>query len=107
MVFFNQIQLHHVSCLDEDVRGSISSLFSERDLPRNVYWGDGAPIEDSIISEISAIYREEAVSFAWRANDVAMLDNMLTAHSRNPFTGQRKIVVALGDMISEHAVASA
>ena len=27
-------------------------------------------------------------------------DNMLTAHARNPFVGPRKILVAMGDMIS-------
>jgi hypothetical protein len=29
-----------------------------------------------------------------------MLDNMLVAHSRNPFVGPRKIVVAMGEMFS-------
>jgi len=27
------------------------------------------------------------------------LDNMITAHARDPFVGSRKIVVALGDLI--------
>ena len=27
------------------------------------------------------------------------LDNMLTAHARDPYVGPRKIVVALGDLI--------
>ncbi|KPZ09299.1 hypothetical protein ALO94_200461 [Pseudomonas syringae pv. spinaceae] len=35
------------------------------------------------------------VSFPWLENDVLMLDNMLTAHSRAPFTGKRKVVVAM------------
>jgi hypothetical protein len=26
---------------------------------------------------------------------------MLTAHGRNPFSGERKVVVALGDMIEQ------
>jgi hypothetical protein len=30
-----------------------------------------------------------------------MLDNMLAAHSRNPFVGPRKIVVTMGEMIGE------
>jgi hypothetical protein len=29
-----------------------------------------------------------------------MLDNMLTAHGRNPYVGSRKIVVAMGEMIN-------
>jgi hypothetical protein len=29
-----------------------------------------------------------------------MLDNLLTAHGRNPFSGERKILVAMGEMTS-------
>jgi hypothetical protein len=28
-----------------------------------------------------------------------MLNNMMVAHSRNPFVGERKIVVALGNLV--------
>ncbi|MFB2923834.1 condensation domain-containing protein [Aerosakkonema funiforme] len=97
-VFFNQILLHHISCLDAAVRESLLSLFGEDNLPRNVYYGDGSPIEDSVMAEIQAIYREATISFPWQQGDVLMLDNMLAAHSRNPYVGPRKIVVAMGEM---------
>jgi alpha-ketoglutarate-dependent taurine dioxygenase len=106
MVFFNQIQLHHMSCLEPDVRDSMLSLFSEQDLPRQVYYGDGSPIEDAVMQEISNVYWETAVSFTWQEGDILMLDNMLTAHARNPFKGERKIVVALAEMISVNDVIS-
>jgi hypothetical protein len=35
-----------------------------------------------------------------------MLDNMLVAHARDPFVGPRKIVVAMGDMISQTTIQS-
>jgi alpha-ketoglutarate-dependent taurine dioxygenase len=101
MVFFNQIQLHHVSCLEPAVRESISSMFREEDFPRNVYYGDGSPIEDSVIEEILKIYGQAKVSFPWQEGDIIMLDNMLAAHGRNPFVGERKIVVTLGEMINK------
>ena len=101
MVFFNQLFLHHISCVDSETRASLLSVFGEQNLPRNVYYGDGTPIEDSVIEEIQAIYDEAAVSLPWQEGDIIMLDNMLTAHSRNPFTGPRKIVVAMGEMIAE------
>ncbi|MFN2635012.1 MAG: TauD/TfdA family dioxygenase, partial [Thermoanaerobaculia bacterium] len=99
MSFFNQIQLHHVSCLEPAVRESLSSILREEDLPRNVYYGDGSRIEDSVMEEVSSVYRETAVEFSWQAGDVIMLNNMMTAHSRNPYVGPRKIVVAMGEMI--------
>ncbi|MEP6515217.1 amino acid adenylation domain-containing protein [Microcoleus vaginatus] len=101
MVFFNQLPLHHISCLDPVVRNSLLSVFGEGNLPRNVYYGDGTPIEDSVMAEIQAVYQQATVSFPWQAGDILMLDNMLAAHSRNPFVGSRKIVVAMGEMIGE------
>jgi alpha-ketoglutarate-dependent taurine dioxygenase/acyl carrier protein len=100
LVFFNQLQLHHVSCLDSDVRQSLLSVFGEDKLPRNVYYGDGTPIEDSVMEEIGAIYQENQISFLWQKGDILMLDNMLTSHSRNPYVGSRKIVVAMGELIT-------
>lgn len=101
MVFFNQIQLHHVSCLEPAVRDSLLSAFPEDALPRNVYYGDGSPIEDDLVGELGQLYQRTAVSFPWQSGDVLLLDNMLTAHSRNPFIGPRKILVALGQMNTE------
>ena len=97
-VFFNQVQLHHISCVPPQVRKSLLSLFSEDDLPRNVYYGDGSAIDESVMQEIDRAYSQAAVSFPWQAGDLLMLDNMLTAHARNPYKGQRKIVVAMGEI---------
>jgi alpha-ketoglutarate-dependent taurine dioxygenase len=101
MLFFNQIQIHHVSCLDPDVRVSLLSMFSQEDLPRNVYYGDGTPIEDSVVAEISELYEKFAVRFSWQAGDVILLDNMLIAHARDPFKGERKILVAMTDIVQQ------
>jgi alpha-ketoglutarate-dependent taurine dioxygenase len=106
MLFFNQIQLHHISCLDPDVKASMLSMFREEDLPRNVYYGDGTPIEDSVVAEISEIYNQLAVRFQWQAGDVILLDNMITAHARDPFEGTRKILVAMAEMVFQRDIIS-
>ncbi|HEX7295158.1 MAG TPA: TauD/TfdA family dioxygenase, partial [Pyrinomonadaceae bacterium] len=103
-VFFNQIQLHHVSCLPPSVYESLRSIVDEEDFPRNVYYGDGSPIEDSVVREIKDLYDRLAIGFKWREGDVLMLNNMLVAHSRNTFRGERKIVVALGSMVNQSDV---
>ncbi len=102
--FFNQIQLHHVSCLDSQVKESLLSLFSQNDLPRNVLYGDGTPIEEEVVQEIMQIYQEEQCSFPWQEGDVLMLDNLTTAHARNPYVGERKTVVAMGEIINQSEV---
>ena len=105
-VFFNQIQLHHVSCLEPAVRDSLLSMLGIDSLPRNVYYGDGTPLEDEVVEEIGLLYERTAVRFPWQEGDLIMLDNMLVAHARDPFVGPRKIVVAMGDMIAQSAVHS-
>ena len=97
--FFNQVQLHHVHCLDRETRESLLSIFEREDLPRHVYYGDGSPIEDAVMDHIGELYEKNAVRFSWREGDMVTLDNMITAHARDPFVGPRKIVVALGDLV--------
>jgi alpha-ketoglutarate-dependent taurine dioxygenase len=104
LVFFNQVQLHHISCLAPAVRESLLSMMDEDDLPRNVYYGDGLPIDNSVMEYLVELSREKCVSFPWQAHDVLMLNNMLVAHSRNPFVGERKIVVAMANLISNEQV---
>jgi alpha-ketoglutarate-dependent taurine dioxygenase len=100
MVFFNQIQLHHIDCMAPAERESLRELFAEVDLPRNVYYGDGAPIEPEVINEINRLYADCAIAFPWQSGDVLMVDNMLTAHGRYPFKGPRKVIVAMGQMVN-------
>jgi alpha-ketoglutarate-dependent taurine dioxygenase len=100
-VFFNQVQLHHVSCLNEEVRRAVEMMYGEEDLPRNVYWGDGEAIGDELMKEVGRMYEQEAITFVWEEGDVLLLDNMLMAHGRRPFEGERKIVVAMGEMMEE------
>jgi hypothetical protein len=78
---------------------SLLSLFSEDDLPRHVYFGDCSPIDAAVVDAVRELSWRTAVKFRWREGDILMVDNMLTAHARLPYTGARKIVVAMGEMI--------
>lgn len=96
--WFNQAQHWHPACLDTITRESIFTSFKPEDLPRNCYYGDGTPIEDSVMEEICGVYQQLEVTFPWQKGDVLLLDNILAAHARNPFLGERKLLVAMGDM---------
>jgi alpha-ketoglutarate-dependent taurine dioxygenase len=97
-VFFNQVQLHHVSCLDSATRDSLLALFDRADLPRNVYFGDGSDIPDESMEQLGRLFDDLMVPVAWEPGDILMLDNMLVSHGRLPFTGRRKVCVAMAEM---------
>ncbi|KAM3115391.1 amino acid adenylation domain-containing protein [Phormidesmis sp. 146-33] len=97
-VFFNQLQLHHLSFLEPSVQASLLDLFGAEMLPRQVYYGDGSDIEASVLTEIEELYQQLKQQFTWQPGDILMLDNLLVAHGRNPYIGFRKIVVAMGEM---------
>jgi hypothetical protein len=67
----------------------------EENLPRHVYFGDGSAIPDNVLDTVREVYRQTAISFPWQPGDILMLDNRLVAHGRNPYTGDRKVIVAM------------
>jgi alpha-ketoglutarate-dependent taurine dioxygenase len=100
MVWFNQAHLFHISNLEPVVRKELLTSFKQEDLPRNAYYGDGSPIEDFILDEIRRCYQQETTVFLWKEGDVLLLDNMLTAHGRTPFSGSRRVVVGMAEPFS-------
>lgn len=96
-VWFNQAHLFHISNVEHEAREALLDIVEVEDLPRNVYYGDGSPIEDSILDEIREVLAEQSVPLSWQEGDFLMLDNMLMAHGRTAFTGDRKVVVAMSD----------
>ncbi|MDK1314048.1 condensation domain-containing protein [Pseudoalteromonas ardens] len=99
-LFFNQIQLHHISYMDPVERDSLLTIFKSEDLPRNVYYGDGTEIEPEVIAQINDAYEQSAVAQPWQKGDFLAVDNMLVAHARLPFSGERKVVVAMGELFA-------
>lgn len=96
-VWFNHVALFHYTTLPKDVREDIEQNFSEEDLPSNAYYGDGSPIEAEVLEAIRNAYQQEKVLFPWKRRDVLLVDNMLTAHGRSPYDGDRKILVSMGE----------
>ncbi|MBE1556840.1 TauD/TfdA family dioxygenase [Sporosarcina limicola] len=99
-VWFNHATFWHESSLSADVREMLISLLGREGLPYNTYYGDGSPIEDSVIEAIRKAYDSETITFPWQKGDLLMLDNMLVAHGRNSYTGSREILVSMGEPYS-------
>lgn len=95
--WFNHATFFHITTLDPVLREVLLEEFAEEDLPTNTYYGDGARIEPEVLEELREAYRQETIAFPWQPGDVMLLDNMLTAHGRGPFSGPRKILVTMAD----------
>jgi|SRR5215213_3132267 len=100
--WFNHATFFHITTLDTVLREVLLEEFAEEDLPTNTYYGDGSRIEPEVLEELREAYREQTVSFPYEAGDVMLLDNMLTAHGRAPYSGSRKILVTMADAVDRN-----
>lgn len=98
--WFNHLTFFHVTSLEPHIRDSMLEEFAEEDLPNNTYYGDGTSIEPEVMEHLQELYGDEKLSFPWQKGDVLLLDNMLVAHGRNPYSGPRKVVAGMADPIS-------
>jgi alpha-ketoglutarate-dependent taurine dioxygenase len=96
-VWFNHVAFWHISSVEPKLRELFLKEFDEHQLPYNTFYGDGSPIEDAVVEELRQAYRQETVAFPWQTGDLLMLDNMLVAHGREPYRGERKILAAMGE----------
>jgi alpha-ketoglutarate-dependent taurine dioxygenase len=100
VLWFNHATFFHVSTLSPAVRDGLLAQFPEDELPANTYYGDGSPIEPEVLDHLRACYEAETVRFPWEKGDLLMLDNMMVAHGRAPYKGERRILVAMAQPTS-------
>lgn len=96
-VWFNQANQFHPSGLPDDIYAMLKMLYAKdtRKFPQYALFGNGEEIPEKELKEITDIQFECAMKFKWQTGDVLMLDNMLMAHGRMPFSGERKIYVSM------------
>jgi len=100
-VWFNHATFFHISTLDAEMRNTLLAELAEEDLPYNTYYSYGSPIDAEVVATLRAAYDAETIKFPWREHYLLLLDNMLVAHGRSPFSGPRKIVVGMAEPHSE------
>ncbi|SFQ68628.1 TauD/TfdA family dioxygenase [Amycolatopsis rubida] len=103
-VWFNHAVFFHASSLPGEVGAEIRKQVAEADLPANAYYGDGAPIPAEVMDELRAAYAAELVATPWQRGDVLVVDNLLAAHGREPYTGAREVAVGMAGPLSWSAV---
>lgn len=103
-VWFNHVAFWHVSSLESKLRTELLAEFGEEGLPYNTFYGDGTVIPDPVVAELREAYDAETVAFPWEEGNVLMLDNMLVAHGRSPYSGSRLILTSMGEPCSDRGL---
>lgn len=99
-VYFNQAHVFHPSSLG-DLRAALENAVGADRLPRLSSYGDGSPIPEDLLTDIRAVFHGHVRRMVWREGDILILDNMKFAHGRLPFSGNRKVHVALARSVSD------
>jgi alpha-ketoglutarate-dependent taurine dioxygenase len=100
-LWFNHAVFFHISTLAPEAQVAIRSVLAENEFPNNTFYGDGRPIGNEVLEHLRSAYANETVCFPWVRGDILMLDNMLAAHGRRPFSGARKVLVGMTDPFSD------
>lgn len=95
--WFNQIAFLNEWTLAPEVREYLVDEYGADGLPFNTRYGDGSEIGDDVVQLLNTTYEDHTRREPWQAGDLMLVDNIRTAHSREPFTGEREVLVALAE----------
>ncbi|MFE4263685.1 TauD/TfdA family dioxygenase [Streptomyces sp. NPDC056883] len=93
--WFNQIAFLNEWTLAPEVREYLVDVYGPEALPFNTRFGDGEPIGEDVVHLINTVYADHTIREPWQSGDLMLIDNIRTAHSREPFEPPREILVAM------------
>jgi alpha-ketoglutarate-dependent taurine dioxygenase len=94
-VWFNQAEQYHPSALDPALRTMFEQMIGKGQLPHDCEYGDGHPMDESVLAQIRRVLNDCKLLFDWQRSDLLMVDNVLMMHGRESFKGNRKILAYL------------
>jgi alpha-ketoglutarate-dependent taurine dioxygenase len=97
--WFNQIAFLNEWTIDPDVREFLVDVYGADGLPFNTRFGNGDPIGEDVVALLNTVYEANTAREPWQAGDLMLVDNVRTAHSREPFEGSREVLVAMADAV--------
>ncbi len=95
-VWFNHLVFWNEWSLDEELREILLDEFGPEGLPFRTAFGDGSELTQEDLAAVQAAYDAATVREPWQPGDLLLVDNILTAHGRDPFRGDRRIAVSMG-----------
>ncbi|MGI5132325.1 TauD/TfdA family dioxygenase [Pseudonocardia sp. CA-107938] len=97
--WFNQIAFLSEWTMDADVREFLVDTYGPQGLPFTTLFGNGEPVGKGIVDLMTEVYNAHTMREPWRPGDVLLVDNLRCAHSREPYEGQREVLVGMAEPI--------
>jgi alpha-ketoglutarate-dependent taurine dioxygenase len=97
--WFNQIAFLNEWTLDPEVREYLVDVYGADGLPFNTRFGNGDPIGEDVVLLLNRVYESNTAREPWQAGDLMLVDNIRTAHSREPFEGAREVLVGMAEPV--------
>jgi len=97
--WFNQIAFLNEWTIAPEIREYLVDMYGEDGLPFNTRFGNGDPVTEDIVVLLNEVYDAHTVREPWQAGDLMLVDNIRTAHSREPFEGPREVLVGMADAV--------
>jgi acyl carrier protein len=97
--WFNQIPFLNEWTIAPEIREYLVDVYGADGLPFNTRYGNGDPIGQDVVELLNKIYEDNTAREPWQAGDLLLVDNVRTAHSREPFQGPREVLVAMADPV--------
>jgi alpha-ketoglutarate-dependent taurine dioxygenase len=97
--WFNQIAFLNEWTIDSEVREFLLDVYGPEGLPFNTHFGSGDPINADIVALLNQTYDTHTIREPWQTGDLMLVDNIRTAHSREPFAGPREVLVGMANPV--------
>jgi alpha-ketoglutarate-dependent taurine dioxygenase len=97
--WFNQVTFLNERTIDPEVREYLVDIYGADGLPFNTRFGNGDPVGEDVVQLLNDVYEAHTAREPWQAGDLMLVDNVRTAHSREPYQGPREVLVAMAGAV--------
>jgi alpha-ketoglutarate-dependent taurine dioxygenase len=93
--WFNQIAFLNEWTMDPDVHEYLVEMYGADGLPFTTCFGGGDAVGEDVVELLNQVYDANTLREPWQAGDLMLVDNMRMAHSREPYEGEREVLVGM------------
>lgn len=97
--WFNQIAFLNEWTMAPEVHEYLVDIYGVEGLPFNTRFGNGDPIGADVVDLLNEVYEAHTAREEWHVGDLMLVDNIRTAHCRDPYEGPREVLVGMAEPV--------